>query len=141
MTQITFLSGFDASEYALRTATQTLEPIPATVQVRRTVNGTLVDVSATQFRKYRSTIRSNDHVPPAFNDFWPGMTIICNCAVELSYRTGSGAPDRTVVSGSSRTDGDFTFYRPQITFRGLSFTWEYDEWGARNSWSLEMEEV
>ena len=50
------LSGIGVPPYCARGLTQTLAPIEAAGSQRRTVNGTLVDLSLTQFRKYRSTI-------------------------------------------------------------------------------------
>ncbi len=132
---------FDASEYATRGLTQTLDPIDATAQARRTVNGTLIDISHTQFRKYKSTISCEDHLPPALDGVWPGQTITVDCVHELSYLTAGGSPAKTVVAGSSRTEQDFTFYRPQITFLVLTFSTSMEEYEAACSWTLELEEV
>lgn len=140
-TNLNFVSGFDASEYAVRGLTQTLEPIDAIKQVRRTVNGTLEDVSASQFQKYKSTITVPDQLPPAFDGVWPGQQIVVDCVSELSYLTSGGSPAKTVVAGSSRTEGTFTFYRPQIIFLITNFQAQTDEYGAAVTWTLEMEEV
>ena len=51
--------------YSARGLTQTLEPIEASVQLRRTVNGALADLSYEPFRKYKSTISCQDQEPPA----------------------------------------------------------------------------
>lgn len=135
------ITGIDASPYALRGATQTLQPIDQSVQLRRTINGSLVDLSDSAFRRYRSSITGSDQLPPAFDGIWPGQEVTVECISELSYKTSGGSPARDVVTGSSRTDGDYTFYRPELTMRVVSFTQDTDEYGATVSWSLELEEV
>ena len=125
----------------MRGATQTLQPIDAAQQLRRTINGTLIDVSRAEFRKYRSTISCTDQQPPAVDGVWPGQIVTVGCISELSCKTAGGAPSRSVVSGSSRTEGDYTFYRPQLIMRVVSFSQDTDEYGASVSWSLELEEV
>jgi hypothetical protein len=51
------------------------------------------------------------------------------CVAELSYPTG-GSPARPVVSGSTRTQGGFVFYRPQLQMRVTGFSANRDEYGA-----------
>lgn len=140
-TNLAGVTGWDASEYSTRALTQSLKPISAATVQRRTVNGTLVDVAATQFRKYASTISCADQLPPALDGVYPGMQITIDCVSELSYVTDGGSPARTVVPGSSRVEGLFTFYRPRITFMIVEFEKQTDEWGATVTWSIELEEV
>lgn len=135
------ITGLSISPYSARGLTQTLEPIAAASQLRRTVNGALVDVSASQLRKYRSTISCSDANAPALDGVWPGQSVTVNCAVELSYLTSGGSPARPVVSGSSRTEGSYTFYRPQLTMRVVSHSVQFDEYGATTGWTLELEEA
>ena len=135
------LSGIGVPPYSVRGATQTLQPIDATQQLRRTINGALVDLSRAEFRKYRSTIICTDQQPPAVDGVWPGQIVTVGCISELSYKTAGGSPSRPVVSGSSRTEGDYTVYRAQLTMRVVSFSQDTDEYGASVSWSLELEEV
>jgi hypothetical protein len=97
-------STFTLSDYAARGITQTLDPIEAATSLRRTVNGALVSIASTQFKKYRSVI---------------------SC----------------VVSGSSRTEGSWTYYRPELTMRVVRLTTSTNEWGAVVGWTLELEEV
>jgi len=129
------------SEYAVRGISQTLDPIEAVTQQRRTVNGALVDISATQFRKYKSQISCDDQVPPALDGIWPGQTITVKCVVELSYLTSRGSPARDVVSGSSRTEGSFTYYRPELAMMIVRFGTRKDEWGSVVGWTLDLEEI
>lgn len=137
-TTVLRLEGMGVPPYSARGLTQTLDPIQAAGQIRRTVNGTLVDFSGTQFRKYKSTISCNDQQAPALEGIWPGMTLTVDCVAELGYETSTGGPSRTVVS--SREDGDFTFYRARLTMLVMAFTQSRDEYGHQTGWTLELEE-
>ena len=141
MSDVLTLSGIGVPPYSARGASQTLEPIQASQQLRRTINGELIDISRAEFRKYRSTISCVDQQPPAVDGVWPGQVLTVGCISELSYRTAGGAPARPVVAGSSRTEGDYTSYRPSLTMRVVSFSQDTDEYGAEVSWSLQLEEV
>lgn len=120
---------------------QKLEPIAAAVQVRRTINGVLVNVGEDQFKKYRSSITCSDQAPPSWDGIWPGDIITVRCAAELSYPTTGGSPDRDVVTDSTRTEGDYTFYRPELTMMVVGKTQQFDEWQGKTVWALELEEV
>lgn len=135
------ITGFGLTPYSARGIQQTLEPISQSAAMRRTVNGALVDVSAPEFRKYRSVVSCEDMNVPAIDGVWPGQSVTVDCACELSYLTSGGTPARTVVSGSSRTEGSYTFYRPRLTMRIVAFNQALDETGAVLSWTLELEEV
>ena len=141
MSDVLTLSGIGVPPYSARGASQTLEPIQASQQLRRTINGELIDISRAEFRKYRSTISCVDQQPPAIDGVWPGRVLTVGCISELSYLTAGGAPARPLVSGSSRTEGDYTFYRPSLTMRVVAFSQDTDEYGAVVSWSLQLEEV
>ncbi len=134
------LTGIGVPDYSARGLTQTLEPIEASTSLRRTVNGSLVDLSFAQFRKYKSTIACHDQEPPAINNVWPGHVVTVDCVAELSYPAG-GSPARPVVSGSARTDGAFTFYRPQLQMLVTGFSVSRDEYGASVQWQMDLEEV
>ena len=141
MSDVLTLSGIGVPPYSARGASQTLEPIQASQQLRRTVNGELIDISRPEFRKYRSRISCADQQPPAVDGVWPGQVVTVGCISELSYLTSGGTPSRMPVTGSSRTEGAYTFYRPSLTMRVFSFSQDTDEYGAETSWSLELEEV
>jgi hypothetical protein len=79
-------------------------------------------------------------VPP-LDGIWPGLVVTVDCMKELSYKTAGGSPARAVVPDSSRTEGDYTFYRPRLTMMVLAYNMSEDEYGAVNSWSLDLEEV
>lgn len=135
------LSGAGVPPYSARGLQQTLQPIAAATQMRRTVNGALVDISAAQFRKYSSSITCSDQQAPALEGIWPGEELVVDCVAELAYPIMTGSPDREVVPGSSRDEDGFTFYRPRLTMLVVGFTEAKDEYGAVTSWQLDLEEV
>jgi hypothetical protein len=134
------LSGIGIPDYSARGLSQTLEPIEASASLRRTINGALMDLSFAQFRKYKSTISCQDQEPPAVDGVWSGHVVTVDCVAELSYPTG-GAPTRPVVGGSSRTDGTFVFYRPQLQMLVTRLSVNRDEYGAAVQWQMDLEEV
>lgn len=135
------ITGEGIQPYSARGLSQTLDPIAQATQTRRTINGALKDLSFDGFRKYKSTISANDQTAPALAENWPGRIITVQCTAELSYKTAGGAPGRAVVSGSSRVDGAYTFYRPELQMMVTLWTMSRDEYGSQVSWSLQLEEV
>ena len=134
------LSSMGVPLYSARGLSQTLEPIDGSKSMRRSINGILTDVSHDQFRKYKSKISCTDQRSPAFDGIWPGMTVVVDCIAYLSYPT-TGSPQRTVVAGSSFTEGSFIFYRPQLTMMVTANSAQTDEWDANVPWELELEEI
>lgn len=144
------LAGMGITPYSARGLQQTLAPIDAAKQYRRTVNGKLVDLSDEAFRKYVSTITGSDQEPPAFGDRWPGMVLTVDCIAELSLLgvtteepTTEGTEqgfDRPFVPGSIRTADGFTFYRPRLVMVITDLTMNFNEWGAVTDWTLALEE-
>lgn len=135
------ISGVGISPYAARGLTQTLNPIDQSKDLRRTINGELIDFSVEQFRKYTSVISGNDQEPPALSGVWPGREVEVECIVELYYVTTSGTAERPVVAGSEREVAPYTYYRPVLRMRVVDFQQSLDEWDAQVSWSLTLEEV
>lgn len=136
------LSGIDIPPYSARGLTQTLDPIDQTSNIWRTWNGALRDLTLPQFRKYRSVISGNDQQAPACDGLWQGRIITVGCTQELAYKTGaSGAPFKSVVAGSLRVDGSFTFYRPSLVMMVMNFSLSWNEWAAAQTWSMSLEEV
>ncbi len=135
------ITGAGLTPYSARGITQTLTPINEAGALRRTVNGTLINLAPAQFRKYASTISCTTMDAPALDGVFPGDVLTIDCLPELPYLTSGGSPSRTVVSGSSRTEGDYTFYRPQLTMTVKNFSISTDEWGAAVGWQLDLEET
>ncbi|AEH88202.1 hypothetical protein [Mesorhizobium opportunistum] len=147
MTDLTLLrlDPIGVPPYSARGITQSLDPIDGAAQLARTVNGVLIDLSDPAFRKYKSTIACTDQDQPALDGVWPGDVLTVDCVQELSYRTMGGSPARTVASTTddpaTRTEGDFTFYRPRLTMMVVGYSKTFDEWGAESGWSMDLEEV
>jgi hypothetical protein len=123
---------------------------------------TLSPVDNAQFDKYRWAVSCSDKNAPAIDAIragsWRrtvnggfidlsgnGSVLTVDCISELAFRTLGGspapAPQRSVVTGSSRTADGFTFYRPQLTIGVTAKSQETDEYGAVVQWQLEGEEI
>lgn len=133
------LSGVGVAPYSARGLSQSLEPISQASQLVRTINGALIDISAPQFRKYRSSISCSDHQAPALSGIWPGMEVTVECVCELGI--GDGSAERPAVTGSTYTDGGITYYRPVLQMRVTGFNQTKDEYGHVTSWQLDLEEI
>lgn len=136
------LSGQGVPPYSARGLRQSLDPIDqvkGSANLRRTVNGTLIDLTPPQMRKYKSTISGNDQQAPAFDSLWPGAILTVDTVVTLAYLTANNVPGRLVAG--SYVDGAYTFYQLQLTCMVMDWNVETDEWGAINSWQLHLEEV
>jgi hypothetical protein len=130
--------------YSARGLRGTLSPIAAAQGdslLARTVNGTLIDISAPQMRKYKLEVTGNDDAPAALDALWVGMTVVVNSLVEIGYLTATGSSGRTAVPGSIRTEGSFTYYCPQLTMMVVELSLERVEWEANAPWHLTLEEV
>ncbi len=126
--------------YSARGLTQTLTPIKQSEVQEYTINGTLLDLSYAQFRKYSSVISCTDMNTMAPDGIWPGQQVIVSCVKELFYPVG-GTPQRTVVAGSSRTDNGFVFYRPVLTMMLGSWQDQIAEYSADCQWQIPFVEV
>lgn len=137
--ELIITGGINVPPYAQRGIVQTLAPIPASSQMRRTVNGALRDVSDPLFQKFLSQITVSDQQVPDF--IFPGATVVVYCVAELSYLTSGGTPLRTPVEYSEREDGDYTFYRPVLTMKVVDWSFNHDEYQRVIGWTLNLEEV
>lgn len=135
------ISGPGIPDFAARGLTQSLDPIDASAVTARTVNGTLIDLSPAQMRKYTSTISCTDVDGPALDGIWPGMPLTVDCVAELGYATTGGTPQRPVVTGSERVVGGYTYYRPRLEMLVTKYSVSVDEYGAAVAWSLELAEI
>jgi hypothetical protein len=134
------LWGIGVPPYSARGLRQTLTPIAASQQIRRTVNGGLIDLSHAQFRKYASTITGNDQRPPGVDGIWPGQQVTVDCIQELAYPEYDGGNAREEVPGSKHQEAGWWFYRPRLHMVVQSFSVETDEYGATVGWTMELEE-
>jgi len=138
-------TGFEVQRYGARGITQTLEPISAQGSLgqtlRRTINGTLIDMTSPIFRKYRSSISCTDYDTPCLDDAWLGQIVTVDCIPELSYPTGATRA-RDAVSGSEYgVSGGPTYYRPQLTMMVVGIRNSYDEYADQFAWQIDLEEV
>lgn len=108
--------------------------------LRRDINGVLQDVSDERFRKYEMTVSCSDGETPCIDGAWTGVAVLVDCPFEFSYLTGS-SPARPVVSGSSRTQGDFTYYRPQLSMRVAAIRDSSQEYAALHNWEIRLKEI
>ena len=132
-------------QYSARGLTQTLFPISQTKQQKRTIDGTLVDVSNPAMRKYGSKISCTDTDAPPLDGLWPGMD--CHGAVrhraqlpDLSEQRAA-VPGLPVVSGSLYTVGPLTLYRPELVMMIMDCPASFEEWKHDNGWSIDLEQV
>lgn len=135
------IDAIDFPAGSARGITQTLEPIDGLAKPRRTINGELIDISASAFRKYKSTITFADSRPPALDGIWVGKVVSVGCINELWYPTATGSATKPAVSGSSRTEGAFTYYRPQLSMMVTTLRSNGDEWAATAGAEIDLEEV
>lgn len=102
------LSGIGIVPFSARGVSETRRPIDQARQQRRTVNGALVDLSTTAFRKYALSLSGGDLQPMALNGVWQGQAVTVGCiselgqAVTLTAGVGSVSLDRKPVTGSGR---------------------------------------
>ena len=130
--------------YSARGLNQTLQPIRAIAgnrqNLRRDINGNLVNITPPEFLKYASKISATDQRPPAVDSVWPGTLVTVFCIAYLSYAVG-GTAGRTEVSGSSFEENGFIFYRPALAMMVMDFNMDDGEWSGEIRWELELEEV
>lgn len=135
------LAGLGVPLYSARGLDQTLDPISGAGEFERDVNGGLVDMTPPQFKKLASTISCEDVEAPAFDGVPVGTEVTVDCIRELAYLTATGTPQRTVVTGSERVVGDWTYYRPQLQMVVIAFSSSQNEYGRTVQWTLQLEEV
>jgi hypothetical protein len=132
--------------------------------MRRTINGTLVDLTRSTHRKYRLEITCRDTVAPALAALWRGQTVSVNAPIPLRQVVSSGSATliRTPVPGSVRcftADGTpvpatvagatvstspsaaYVEYKPVMTMMVVERSEDFAEWDATTGWSIVLEEV
>jgi hypothetical protein len=134
------ITGVGVPPYSARGLSQSIAPIDAATQLKRTVNGALTDISFSGFKKYKTTISGSDQQPPNVDGIWPGLTVTVDCIAELSFNEG-GAPERPAVPGSIATEGAHSTYRPRLTCKIAAFSINHDEYGRQVDWSMDLEEI
>lgn len=112
------------TDYAARALTATLEPAAQSVQMERTWNGTLIDLSMPQFRKFNMEITCTDFESIGIIPYPPGTQVTVVCLPDLGI--ARGVDDSQPLTMTMRIGG-----------------WRVsrDEWPARTTWSLPLFEV
>lgn len=103
-----------------------VEPIEQTKQLLRDVNGTLVDVSLPQFRKYKATVSCTDQEAPILTGVWPGKVVDVTFVDETGIAEGS----------TGDTAGEIT-----LSMMVTSWNTSRDEPEAQTQWEIELEEI
>lgn len=89
------ISGIDLSDYAVRGLKLSLAPIPAATQLKRTVNGELIDNSSDQFHeKYAVKISCTDQEGPGLFGVRPGTEVELTCLADM---LGNGDEDTPII--------------------------------------------
>jgi hypothetical protein len=127
--------------YSARGLDQTVAPIAQSAVMKRTVLGDLDNVASEVFQLYKSTITCDDLNVPGLDGIFAGTTVTVDCIFELSYKTSGGSASRTVITGSSRTEGAFTFYRPRLVMKIVDFNYRKSDWGVNVGWQMDLEEI
>jgi len=149
-----------------RGITQTIKPI-SNGALRRTVNGTLKDLTRIENRKFESQIRCTDMATPSMAELWKGNQITVGCIQTLNQLVNPEASSTTLirdpVSGSVvgfKADGSkltptsvvgrvATFasnierveFRPSLTMLVVATSFDVDEYAAEEGWSIDLEEA
>lgn len=155
--------------WSARGCTQTLTLLTHH-DVRRTVNGDLVDISSPFHRKYISTISCRDKTPLAFDGVWIGTALWVNCIQCLTTPFAAGVQqvalarkpvkssltietiggekirphslkEKTVFFEKPLENQGFITYQPQLLMRLTDSHLETDEWGMVVGWKMQLEEV
>ena len=135
------ISGGGLPPYSARGLSETFDDIEAALYPRRTLNGTLRNLAPSQLQKVRLIITCTDQRAPKINGLRKGSIVTVNCATEIPYLTATESPAHSVVSGSSRVEGDYTYYRPSFSMMVMACPVTNAEWEASIGWEIELEEI
>ena len=115
------ISPIDLGDYSARGLTMTLNPISAGAGLRRSVNGTLIDLTSPQFQKFQASISCTDVDAPDLTDIWQGQILTVVCIPNM---------------GPGNTSSQLT-----LTMMVDSWNVSTDEWGDQTSWTINLLEV
>jgi hypothetical protein len=114
------ITGIPMGDYSVRGLKMSLTPEPANNGLQRASSGLLLDLTATQMRKFTASITCSDVQAPDFTNVWQGTPV-----------TVLSVPD--VGQGNDIA----------VTMNMLVDNWtvERDEWGCVSSWSLALRQT
>ncbi len=111
------ITGITIPDYAIRGLTFDLQLVTSDGGLRRSVNGELLDLTASQFRKYSGTLSCQDQDVPVLTDIWEGQVV----AITLIPFSGIGTATLNMM----------------VT----NWTTSTDEWGHLVDWSIDFLEI
>lgn len=135
--------------------------------LRRTVNGTLIDLTRDETRKYTSSVQSSDQKTPSLAGIWKGQELVVECISTIRQLVSPASTSVTLirdfvtgsvfgrdingakVTPSSNVDLAFTFptnivmveWLPKLTMLVADINIDSDEYEATQGWSINLEEV
>jgi hypothetical protein len=114
------ITGIPMGDYSVRGLTMDLQPEDQSNGLQRASSGLLLDLTATQMRKFQATITCADIQAPDFTNVWKGTPV-------------------TVVSVPDVGQGNDV----SVTMDMLVDSWNVsrDEWGCVSNWSLSLRQV
>lgn len=152
-----------------RNISQTLQFID-NGDVRRTINGTLTDLTRVVNRKFESQISTTDQATPAMVELFKGQTLLVECISLLRQNVSPPSTTETlirdpvvasvlgrdaacnpitptIVGGVGNRDITFATlvvmieFRPILNMMVLASSIDTDEYGASETWTIDLEEV
>jgi len=149
-----------------RGISQTLQPID-NGDLRRTVNGELIDLTRVENRKFESQVSTIDQASPTLAGIWKGSQLIVEFIENLRQSelvpttsftlirdpVVSSIVGRDVngdkVAVNTVVDRDITFvsavkyveFRPILTMLVVAMSFNIDEYAAEEGWTIDLEEV
>lgn len=135
--------------------------------LRRTVNGTLIDLTRDENRKYVSTVSADDQKTPSLAGVWKGMQLVVECVATIRQLVSPAALTATLIrdyvtgsvfgrdiNGAKITPTSVvgflaTFpsnvvmveFYPKLTMLVAGVSINTDEYEASQNWTVELEEV
>lgn len=158
------ISGVVIPYGSARGVSVSISPIEAGA-MRRTINGTLIDLTRSTHRKHRLEIQCQDTIAPTLAALWRGQTVSVFAPLRLRQALASGAATlvRSPVPGSVRcwtADGSiqipatvsgtsvsgaagasYVEYQPIMSMMVMERSEDFAEWDATTGWSITLEEV
>lgn len=116
------LVGITVGDYAARGLTVELVPIDSG-PLQYDINGTLHDLTLTQFRKYAVTLSCTDQESPNFDNIWKGKTV----TITLLPQKQIGLTAQDTVDGPLVLDCLISEWSVQV-----------NEWGHQTGWSIKL---
>ncbi|MBM3605046.1 MAG: hypothetical protein FJX25_09890 [Alphaproteobacteria bacterium] len=115
-----------------------IAPIEGAVKFRRTVNGTLVNMSNPAFNKWIVSVSGTDKILPALADVPPGAQAMLYLPTVV--REAGPLPRRQPVPGSLISSPQGIEYRPIVYGAIIINPMSDTEWMSDVEWSFDVEE-